>query len=121
VARRVDDVDPVLGVVALHPRPETGGRSRRDRDAALALLLHPVHDRGAVVHFADLVRDAGVEKDAFGGRGLACVNVRTDADVPVTIDGCDSGHKFCSCSSDGGFLSIAREIRLKRLFVGLVV
>ena len=33
-----------------------GGRGRGDRDAALLLLLHPVHRRGALVHLADLVR-----------------------------------------------------------------
>src|SRR6185436_19498384 len=83
VARGVDDVDPVLGEVVVHPLPEAGRRGRRDRDAALALLLHPVHDGRAVVDFAYLVRDAGIEKDAFGGRGLAGINVRTDADVAI--------------------------------------
>src|SRR5256885_7355777 len=32
------------------PLPEAGGGSRGDGDAALLLLLHPVHRRGAVVH-----------------------------------------------------------------------
>ena len=48
MARRVDDVDAVVV-------PETGGRGGGDRDAALLLLLHPVHRRGTVMHFADLV------------------------------------------------------------------
>ena len=48
VARRVDDVDPVVV-------PETGRRGRGDGDAALLLLLHPVHGGGAVVDLADLV------------------------------------------------------------------
>jgi len=47
VARRVDDVDAVIA-------PETGGGRRRDGDAALLLLLHPVHDGGAIVDFAIL-------------------------------------------------------------------
>ncbi len=92
VARRVDDVDPVLGIAAVHPLPEAGGRGRRDRDAALALLLHPVHDGRAVVHLAHLVRDARVEKDAFGGRGLAGINVGTDADVAIPVDWSSSWH-----------------------------
>jgi hypothetical protein len=33
------------------------------------------------------VRDAGVEKDALGGRGLAGIDVRADADVAIPIDG----------------------------------
>ena len=35
--------------------PEARRRGRRDRDAALLLLLHPVHRRGAFVHLADFV------------------------------------------------------------------
>jgi hypothetical protein len=41
---------------------------------------------------AHLVRDAGVEEDPFGGRGLAGINVRTDADVAIPFDGRCSGH-----------------------------
>src|SRR6185312_12295778 len=55
VARRVDDVDAVAV-------PLAGGRSRGDRDAALLLLLHPVHRRRALVHLAELVRAPGVEQ-----------------------------------------------------------
>ena len=93
VPRRVDDVDAVLGIGAVHPFPEAGGRGRGDGDAALLLLLHPVHDRGAVVHFAQLVGDAGVEQDALGGRGLAGINVGNDADIPVALDGGLAGHE----------------------------
>src|SRR6185295_20157763 len=98
VTRRVDDVDPVLGIAAVHPLPEAGRGGRRDRDAALALLFHPVHDGCAVVHLAHLVRNAGVEKDAFGGRGLAGINVRTDADVAIPVDWGNSWH--CLRSSE---------------------
>jgi small GTP-binding protein len=74
VARGVDDLDGVTLPLALG-----GGGS--DGDTALLLLLHPVHDRGALVYLADLVRDAGVEEDSLGGSGLAGVDVRHDADV----------------------------------------
>src|SRR3546814_15398523 len=53
VAGGVDDVQAMLGTIALFGLPETGRRSRRDRDAALLLLLHPVHRRGAVMDFAE--------------------------------------------------------------------
>ena len=72
--------------------PETGRRSRRDRDAALLLLLHPVHDGSAVVHLAYLVRDTGVEKDALGRGRLARINMGHDADIAVTLDGGCAGH-----------------------------
>ena len=78
VSRRVNDVDAVFDVVAL---PEAGRRGRRNRDAALLLLFHPVHRGRALVHLADLVRDARVEEHALGGRGLTGINVRHDADV----------------------------------------
>ena len=74
VAGRIDDVDPVLA-------PETGGRRRRDRNPALLLLFHPVHDGGAFVHFTDLVGDAGVEQDPFRRRRLPGIDVGHDADV----------------------------------------
>ena len=79
VSRRIDDVDPVRGAA---PAPETGGGGGGDGDPPLLLLLHPVHDGGAFVHFADLVRDAGVEEDPFGRGRLPGINVGHDADVP---------------------------------------
>jgi hypothetical protein len=67
----------LIAVVA----PEAGGRRGGDGDAALLLLLHPVHLGGALVHLAHLARDARVEQDPFGGRGLSRVDVRHDPDV----------------------------------------
>src|SRR6185503_17977578 len=74
VAGRVDDLDRVTLPLAL-------GGGGGDRDPALLLLLHPVHDGGALVDLTDLVRDTGVEQDPFGGRGLTGIDVRHDADV----------------------------------------
>ncbi len=90
VSRRVDHVD----LVAL---PLGGHRRRLDRDAALALLLHVVGGGRAlaflgVVHVDDLVLAPGVIEDAFGGRGLARVDVRDDADVAVERKGFLAGH-----------------------------
>ena len=83
---RVDDVDLVVP-------PETGRRGRGDRDAALLLLLHVVHGRGAVVHLAHAVQAPGVVQDALRGRGLAGVNVRGNADVAVALDWDGAGHR----------------------------
>ena len=74
VAGRVDDVDPVA-------LPLAGGRRGGDRDAAFLLLLHPVHDGGALVDLAHLVGAAGVVEDALGRRRLTGVDVRHDPDV----------------------------------------
>ena len=90
VARGVDDVDRVVV-------PLAGRRGGRDRDAALLLLLHPVHRGGAVVDLADLVVDAGVEQDPLGRRGLARVDVRHDPDVAGLGEDRVAGH--CCFSS----------------------
>ncbi len=80
VAGRVDDVDAVVV-------PLAGRRSGGDRDAALLLLLHPVHRGGALVDLTDLVGATGVVEDPLGGRGLAGVDVRHDPDVPGVLEG----------------------------------
>ena len=74
VPRRVDDVDAVAF-------PGAGGCGGSDRNAALLFLDHPVHRRGALVHFAEFVRFAGVEENALGRRGFTRVDVRHDADI----------------------------------------
>ena len=74
VPGRIDDVDDVI-------LPGAGRGSGGNGDAALLLLLHPVHRCGALMDLADLVDLLGVEEDALGDRGLAGVNVRNDADV----------------------------------------
>ena len=81
VARGVDDIDDAT-------LPLAGGHRRSDGDAALLLLGHPVHDRGAVVHLAHLVGAAGVIEDALRQGGLPGVDVGNDADI---ADGCEPG------------------------------
>src|ERR1700733_1023104 len=83
VSRRVDNVDAKGLVEAL---PGSGRRRRGDRDSAFALLLHPVHYRRAFVHFADLVRHSGIEKDALGAGRLPRIDVRHDPDITDLIE-----------------------------------
>src|SRR5690606_10202040 len=92
VSRSIDDVDAVLGIIRGHATPVTGGRRGRDRDAAFLLLLHPVHRRGAVVHLANLVVDAGVKQHALGGRGFPRIDVGGNPDVAIALDWCLAWH-----------------------------
>jgi hypothetical protein len=80
VPGRIDDVDAKIA-------PERRRRGGRDRDAALLLLLHPVHDGGALVDLAHLVGAPRVVEDALGRRRLARVDVRHDPDVADAIEG----------------------------------
>ena len=105
----VDDVEAVLAAATCPCPSRSGGRGGRDGDAALLLLLHPVHRRGAFVHLADLVDDAGVEQDALGRRGLAGIDVRHDADVAVALDGGTCGPRHISVASSG-----VRHVRSER-------
>ena len=85
VAGRVDDVEALV-------MPESGGRGRGDGDAALLLLLHPVHGRSAVVHFADLMRLAGIIEDALGRRRLSGIDVGHDAEIAIVLDSVAARH-----------------------------
>ena len=93
VAGGVDDVhahldafESLVNAFLLALLPEAGRRRRSDRDAALALLLHPVGHGRAFMHLADLVDHAGVKKNALGQRRLAGVDVRGDADVARPLE-----------------------------------
>ena len=86
VSRGVDDVETAAAPVA-------GRRGARDRDAALLLLLHPVHRSGALVRLAYLVVDARIEQNALRGRGLARVNVGHYADISGILKRIISGHR----------------------------
>jgi hypothetical protein len=85
VARRIDDVDAMVF-------PKRGRRRGRDGDAALALLLHPVHRGCALVDLTDLVVLARVEQDALGRGGFARVDVGHDPDVAGSLEWVPLGH-----------------------------
>src|SRR5207245_4937373 len=76
--------------------PGAGRCSGRAGDAALLLLLHPVHGGGAFVDLSDAVRPSGIEEDALSRSGLAGINVGHDANVPATRQWNCSGHSFLS-------------------------
>src|SRR5690606_28668310 len=106
VTGRVDDVEPAL--LAITARPEGGRGSRSDRDAALLLLLHPVHGRGAVVRLAHLVVLAGVVKDTLSRGRLAGIDVSHDAEVTIVFELKFAGHMGASFSF-AGLPAVVRE------------
>ena len=89
VAGGVDDVDAAVF-------PEAGGGGRGNGDAAFLFLLHPVHGGGAVVRFANLVVNAGIKKNTFGGGSLACVNMGHNADIALFVYSNGAGHGVSS-------------------------
>ena len=111
VARRVDDVDAVVG-------PLAGGRGGRDRDAALLLLLHPVHRGGALVDLAHLVGAAGVVEDALGRRRLARIDVGHDPDVPGLLERELARHGDVSSLSAVFLRRVPRQRAKKRALSG---
>ncbi|KFM83885.1 hypothetical protein DJ90_5581 [Paenibacillus macerans] len=76
--------------------PLSGGRSGRNRDSALLLLLHPVHRCSTLVNFPDFVRTACVEQDPFRRGCLTGVNMRHDPDVTCIFQGELSCHESVS-------------------------
>ncbi len=78
VAGGIDNVDANIF-------PDAGGRGRGDGDAALLLLRHPIHRRGAFMDLTNAVRASRIEQDALRGGGLTGIDVGHDADIPATI------------------------------------
>jgi hypothetical protein len=76
VAGRIDNIDPNVA-------PGARGRGRRDRDAALLFLLHPIHCGCAFVDLSDTMRLPRVKKDALRRSGLTGIDVGHNADVPA--------------------------------------
>src|SRR5690606_29010877 len=92
VARGVDDID--LAFLARDAiAPGRGDGRRGNRDTTLTLLHHPVGDGRTLVHLAHAVDATGVEKDAFGRRRLAGIDVRDDADVSHSFNRIFVRHK----------------------------
>src|SRR5690349_17605948 len=103
MAGSINNIDAILFAEAV---PGRGGRRAGDGDAALALLLHPVHGGRAFIHRTDLVGHTRVIKDALGRRGLAGVDVRHDPDIAGVFEFVCSSHgpsslfisgPYCNC------------------------
>src|SRR5665647_1124034 len=75
---------------------------RDSRDATLLLLLHEVHGSSAVVHFADLVRLAGVIEDPLRRRRLARIDMGHDAEVAVVLESVLASHRRVPLSATRG-------------------
>ena len=85
LGREVDvsgSVDQRQAVVA----PLNARRGGLNRDAALLLLHHEVHRRGAVMHLADLVVLARIVENTLRGGRLATVDVGHDAEVAHSLE-----------------------------------
>src|SRR5204863_4245582 len=108
-----------LREVELHALPEAGGGRRRDRDAPLLLLLHPVHGRSAVVHLTDLVVHTGVVEDALGRRRLAGVDVSRDTDIAVALDRGLAGHDVTPNTGAARGLEVTRRAAKGKRWIGL--
>ena len=80
------------GFVSLGPK--TSCRRRSNRNAALALLDHPVHHGCAFVNFANLMRDAGIKKDSLRNSGFPGVDVSNDAKVSCFFKQIFPSHMF---------------------------
>ena len=89
---RINNVDTMLRELLFHSLPETGCCRGGDGNSPLLLLLHPVHGRGPVMDFTDLVRNTGVIKYAFGRCRFAGIDMGHDAEIAITINWCRTRH-----------------------------
>src|ERR1700685_988809 len=76
VAGSIDNVDADIA-------PGTCGRGGCDSDAALLLLLHPIHRSCAFMDLSDAVRLSRIEENALRRSGLTGIDVGHNADVPA--------------------------------------
>ena len=90
----VDDINSMLFELFVHARPKTGRRCRSNSNAALLLLLHPIHGSCAIMDFTKLVRQASVEKNTLSGRGFTRVHMGDNTNIPITLKGRCSSHNF---------------------------
>src|SRR6266852_4798131 len=79
VPRRVDNVDAMI-------EPKASGSSRRNRNAALLLLGHPVHCRSPFMYLTHTVNLLGIEENALSHGGFASVDMSNDTNISRFFD-----------------------------------
>ena len=82
---RVNDIDLTI-FTSDAISPSGGNRSRGNRNAAFALLDHPVGHSRAFMHFTHAVNAPRIEQDTFRRRGLARINMRNNSDIADTFN-----------------------------------
>jgi hypothetical protein len=92
VPRSVYDIYAVIS-------PEAACRSSRDADSTLLFLLHPIHDRSAVMNFTHRPRYTRVKKNTLSGCGFPRIDMRHNPDVPGMIYGYLPNHDLCFFSA----------------------
>ena len=87
VSGGIDDIDAAIF-------PVTGGCGSCDGDSAFSLLLHPVHDGFALVHFTHFVSHSCVKEYALSCGGFSGVNVGNDSNVSERLYRSFFGRRF---------------------------
>ena len=82
----VDNIDAVIGELGIHTFPKAGGGCRGNSNAALLLLLHPVHGGSTIMYLTNFMRHTCIEQNTLCGRGFACIYMSTDADIAIPTD-----------------------------------
>ncbi len=86
------DVTGCIDNVDLNITPLAGGGGRGDGDAALLFLLHPIHNRRAFMHLANLMGAARVIEDTLGCGCLTGIDMGSDADVSHPFERREAWH-----------------------------
>src|SRR5450759_857015 len=87
---------PGVSIMLIWMSRHSRGRGRCDRDAAFLFLLHPVHNGGALMNFAQLVRLARVIQNPLSRGGLTGIDMSRDADISHPLERGGSSHAVLS-------------------------
>ena len=86
MARRINDIDLIALPLGCHS-------CRNDRDAAFALLLHPIGNRSTIIHGTNPMGHACIEQDSLSGSRFTGINMSNDADVSIPFERERTCHK----------------------------